>query len=210
VLAPNIAALSPAAAPVQNHSRRRAAYAAALVAAVLLASGGLLLSRDRTDREAPVQIAKNPSVPSSPARPPDQSRQLDADRSPEESATRQPEPEPSAAPAAIHPAPHVPTPELAAAEPPAAEAPAEKPSAESSAEEQRLAQSGPQIMPEGVSAVYGPPAPTGLGIAGAPRGSVSFPGETRAGGRGPRGQPTSTPPQGAPPPSAPRGPGPRL
>ena len=78
-------------------------------------------------------------------------------------------------------------------------------------EQERLAQNRPQMVPEGggtiARPVYGPPAPSGLGIAGPVGGSPSLPNENGSGTDTSRGTPPSAPPVGFP---GPRGPGPRF
>lgn len=90
-------------------------------------------------------------------------------------------------------------------------------SGQTAVERERLAQTGPQSVPTappnsgGISApVYGPPSPSGLGIAGTVTGPMPLPGEGDRGGRASRGGSAGAPPAGFPGSPAPRGPGPRL
>lgn len=171
-----------AAAVVAHNSaprRRWPGYAMAVsVAIVALASAGLLLAGD--DPQEPRVAGAAPE----PAAPPRRVEVADVP-APARAVTPRTAPEPPARRArpAAPPAPSEPAPvELAVEEAPAPAAKAPEP---------QLVQTGPQLPQSGLGSidgsVYGPPAPSGLGVAGSVPGGKAPPGATSA-------PPTSTPP----------------
>jgi len=211
--APVVAVLPPAPVASARHPVRRwRTYAAASVAAALLLSVGLVVGRGAPEDRLP--LAKADPVPATrtgqPAAAP--TEVADADAAPADAKISGPSrgPHPRSQPAMVLPVPMTPPPAGLPQEDKFPEvAPAPDPT-----EQERLAQTGPQIAPQGggsVSPVYGPTAPQGLGIVGSSNGPVAIPGEGATTPRAPRsGPPGSPPPSGMPGPSMPRGPGSRL
>ncbi|NIJ37562.1 hypothetical protein FHR22_002246 [Sphingopyxis panaciterrae] len=197
------------AEPARPALRRWPFYAAASAAAVLLPVGILAGMNGREESKPALAEEKNVApLPRSQQQAP--AELVDAAPRPAEAAQPAEKSLPAAAPKMILPIPAAPPPtELASEEKPAETA---KP-VEDVSQPERLAQTGPQAGPQGTSPgspilvpVYGPPAPTGLGIAGSVGGATSFPGEAE---RAPRSAPMGPPPSSLPGPSTPRGPGPR-
>ncbi len=198
-----------ATGPARSHPvRRRHVIAASIAAALLLSVGVYAGLRDRPGKSpAFANDVPTQTVPQSDPRAP--SRLADAAPpagAPEAAPTRR-EKAPPAQRFATVPAPVDPPVELAEEAPPAA-TPAT--GGEARPQEGRLAQTGPDnISNSGLRPVYGPPAPTGLGIAGGPAGGISLPGEPPSGGArgtGGNGPPPSGPPSGMPGPGGPHGP----
>lgn len=191
-----------------RHSRRRwPLYAAASVAAAALLSMGIFASVGDWHERGPALAEEKAVVPLPHA--PQQAPVELVDAPPRASvpAKRPRETAPADSPKMLLPVP-VPTApvELVSEEEPAGTM---KPGPDS-AQPERLAQTGPQATPQGGSSsipVYGPPAPSGLGIVGPVGGATSFPGEAES--RASRGTPTGPPPSSLPGPSTPRGSGPR-
>jgi hypothetical protein len=205
---------APSVEPAGSSRRRWHLYAAASAAAAVLLSVGILAGMGDRQEGRPALAKEEAVVPL----PRVQQQQAPAEfvdaapRAPEAAKPTGKAP-PAAAPKMILPVPvPIPPAELASGGKPAE---AGKPVEDRNPPE-RLAQTGPGVGPQGVSQggstsipVYGPPAPTGLGIAGSAGGPASFPGETGNDSRPPRSAPTGPPPSSLPGPSTPRGPGPR-
>jgi hypothetical protein len=206
--------VAPLMEPERSSRRRWPFYAAASVAAAALLLVGIFAGADDRPASAPALAEEEAIAPLQQV----QQRPVPAEFV--DAAPRAPKAAhstgrilPAADPKMVLPVP-VPTPpaELASDDKPA-EAP--KP-VEAGNQLERLAQTrpqaGPQAPPQSGSIsipVYGPPAPTGLGIAGSVGSATAFPGETGNESRSPRSAPTGPPPSNLPGPSTPRGPGPR-
>lgn len=197
------------AEPARPSPRRWPFYAAASAAGVLL-SVGILSGMNSRDESRPALAEEKTVAPLQRSQQQAPAELVDAAPRPAEPAPRAEKSAPSAAPRMILPVPVAPPPTELVSE----DKPAEimKP-VEDVSQQERLAQTGPQAGPQGTSPgspistpVYGPPAPTGLGIAGSVGGATSFPGEAE---RTRRSAPMGPPPSSLPGPSTSRGPGPR-
>lgn len=194
--------------------RRWPAYAAASIAALAVAAiGALALDAGPQGRQRP-SIAKDEPAARLPQTLPQAAAEM-AEAAPQRRASvpKRKTSKSSAAPLMRPPVPVAAQPGAPAASGTPAEPP---PPAAKAGEEEMLAQSGPQLGPGdggGSRAVYGPPAPKGLGIAGSINGSAAAPGESTAAGRGPRNAPPGGMPGSPSGPSGgsgPLGPGPRI
>lgn len=205
---------APPARPQRKAPDRRRLYAGAAIAAALLLLVGGVVGLPGDPDPAPVVAGRDEplSVPlTETAAPP---RMADAapvqatpTTAPHKKAAK------TRAPIMVLPVPATAPVELAADDLPAA-TPTPGPAID---EKEQLAQTGPQDAPTGgaLRPVYGPPAPVGLGIAGAPGGRGSLPGDSGTTSRSPDSGGTAAPPGGPPPGmpgpgGGPRGPGPRL
>lgn len=201
--------------PVKGRAKstppRWRAYAAASAAAAVLVSVGLWAGGRESPSDAPL-LAKTdrPTRLSPPAGDEEESEKL-ADAAPRKAVAQSSEPK---AAHRTEPAMAVP---VALTPPPVAlaldDVPGDMAPPEAAAKEEKLAQTVQQpISQSGGSAisVYGPPAPSGLGIAGSVPGQSGILSDPAQSSRGPRGAPLGPPPSTLPgsPPS--RGPGPRL
>jgi hypothetical protein len=196
--------------PVKGRARpvspRWRGYAAASAVAVVLVSVGLLAGGRDAPGDAPV-VAEADS-------PPQRTPVSDADNDGEKLAEAVPRKAKAIvrAPKAVElPAPAMTLP-IALTPPPTELAHDEKPdniAPPEMAPQERLAQTVPQSIPQGgggAISIYGPPAPSGLGIAGSVPGQSGLPSDQAQPSRGPRGTSLGPPPSSLPGSSLPRGP----
>lgn len=211
---PAIAPASPVV-PVLASRRRWPFYAAASFAAVALLLAGILAGLTDRREGAPALAERDKAAPLSRAPKSQAPAEFVEAAAPAPEATKSTK---NAAPATA-PATGLPVP---ATTPPAQPATNNEPAeavkpVEEGNQPERLAHTGPQAGPQGAAPggstsmpVYGPPAPSGLGIVGSTGGPTSFPDEAGKKGRPPRATSPGPPPSSLPGSSAPRGTGPRL